>query len=92
MMNATNMLECVPYPVFDLRCKYVPMCPHVGTGWRHSHNLQYVLSTVNSCDGICPFLPFGQWFDTQLQPLRLVVHCVLMCLYMPMCPHMEWFE
>ena len=42
---------------------------------------------------VCAHFPlFGQWFDTQLQPLRLVVHCVLMCLYMPMCPHMEWFE
>ena len=34
------------------------------------------------------FPPCGQWFDTKLQPLRLVFHCVLMCQYVPMYPHM----
>ena len=38
---------------------------------------------------VCTHFPqCGQWFDTQLQPLRLVVHCVLMCQYVPMYPHM----
>ena len=56
--------------IHDVHCElmgmYVPMCPHVGTGCRHRYNLQYVLSTVNFCDGMCPFSPIWPmvWYTT----------------------------
>ena len=67
-----------------LMCMYVPICPHVGTGWSHSHNLQYVLYTVNSCVCMCPFSPIWPmvWYTTTTTETG----CSL-CNHLSVCAH-----
>ena len=31
--------------------------------------------------------PYGHWFESKLKPSIHDVHCELMCMYVPMCPH-----
>ena len=83
--------------IHDVHCElmgmYVPMCPHVGTGCRHRYNLQYVLSTVNFCDGMCPFSPIWPmvWYTTTTSEtgFSLYTH-VSVYAYVP--PYGLWFE
>ena len=71
-------------------CPWAPMWPKIWDTAISSNTYITLCTYVSVCAHVPPC---GQWFETQLFPLILVIHCSLMCLNVPICPLwlMDWY-